>query len=129
MRFPGLDSPLRSTVFRSLTAAGRVLERGSALLHYAAAGTIRIAELEEAIERQWVQFSESDNNVEHGLTTWEEDFYGRHIRQGEHVLHIGCGTGRDLLGLLQAGHRADGMDFAGVEVARREVRERGHDST
>jgi SAM-dependent methyltransferase len=120
---------LRSAIFSGLTGAGRVLERGSALLHYAAAGTVRIDELHGAIQRQWEQFGEGADDLERGLTTWEKDLYGRHIRKGERVLVIGCGTGRDLLALLGAGHRADGIDFAGVEVARREVRARGYDST
>ena len=120
---------LRSALFRGLTGAGRILERGSALLHYAAAGTVHIAELQSAIERQWERFGESADYVERGLMTWEKDFYGRHIRKEDRVLVIGCGTGRDLLALLGAGHRADGIDFAGIEVARREIRARGYDST
>ena len=41
---------------------------------------------------------------------WERNFYLRFLKPDDRVLVIGCGTGRDLLALLELGYGAEGLD-------------------
>ena len=116
---------LRASVFSALKATGRVLERGSTFLHYAAAGLLDLDELNEGIREKWSHFGVSESAISQGLFDWEQDLYGRNIRPNERVLLLGCGTGRDLLPLLAAGNAVDGLDIAGLETARKQVEARG----
>ncbi|HEY2510712.1 MAG TPA: class I SAM-dependent methyltransferase [Polyangiaceae bacterium] len=116
---------LRASLFSALKATGRVLERGSTLLHYAAAGLLDFEELNEGIREKWSQFGVAESAISQGLFDWEQDLYGRNIRPNERVLLLGCGTGRDLLPLLAAGNAVDGLDIAGLETARTQIAARG----
>ncbi len=73
---------------------------------------LRLADLRAAIQREWEDAgaSQSDNYITSGLMNWERDFYPRFLIPGDRVLVVGCGTGRDLLALLQFGYRAEGLD-------------------
>ncbi len=119
---------LRVVLFSGLYQCGRALERAARLWFYAAAGAVRLADLRAAIERegdagasQWKGFNWS------GLMTWERDFYLRFLKPDDRLLVVGCGTGRDLLALLQLGYRAEGLDVAPqcTATAGQLLRERG----
>ncbi len=103
---------LRIGLFTGLYHCGRAFERAATLWFHAAAGTLRLADLGAAIQREWEDAgaSNSIDYVASGLLSWERDFYGRFLKPGDRVLVIGCGTGRDLLGLLELGYRAEGLD-------------------
>lgn len=103
---------LRVGLFAGLYHGGRAFERAATLWFYAAAGTLRLVDLQAAIEREWddAGASNSDNYIASGLMGWERDLYRRFLKPGDRVLVIGCGTGRDLLALLELGYRAEGLD-------------------
>ncbi|PYM96844.1 MAG: hypothetical protein DME08_12605 [Candidatus Rokuibacteriota bacterium] len=47
-----------------------------------------------------------------------EAFYERFLERTDKILLVGCGTGRDLIALLQCGHRVDGVDLVREAVVR-----------
>ncbi len=51
------------------------------------------------------------------LYEWERDFYLKHLKAGCRVLLVGCGSGRDLAGLIRKGFAADGLEIAPRAVA------------
>ena len=103
---------VRLGLFTSLYHCGRAFERAATLWFYAAAGTLRLGDLQAAIEREWddAGASNSGDYIASGLMGRERDFYLRFLKPGDRVLVIGCGTGRDLLALLELGYRAEGLD-------------------
>ncbi len=64
----------------------------------------------------WDTYAYGDEDIFRGLTPWEEDAYSRCVTPGQRLCLIGCGTGRDLLPLIDRGH-----DVVGVEVSRPSV--------
>ena len=103
---------LRSGVFSGLYGCGRIFERAATVSFYAAAGAVRLAELQGAIQREWQESGarETDRYIASGLMQWEHDFYLRFLRPDDRLLVVGCGPGRDLLALLRLGYRAEGLD-------------------
>jgi SAM-dependent methyltransferase len=70
-----------------------------------------------AIEAYWDQPAQASGT----LYEWESDFYLKHLPTGGRVLLVGCGGGRDLVGLSRHGFQVDGLDIApGVIEACRE---------
>ena len=120
---------VRAAAYLALVAAARASESAAGLLTHAAAGLVRLDELRTSIREEWRASGarESDRYILAGLMPWEREFYGRFLRATDRVLLVGCGTGRDLIALLEQGYRADGLDVVPecVETARRLVRERG----
>ncbi len=125
----GIRDLLRTGLFTGLYHCGRTLQRAATLWFYAAAGAVRLAELRAAIQREWEDTGrlEPDGCIASGLMNWERDFYLRFLKPDDRVLVVGCGTGRDLLALLQRGYRAEGLDAAPrcTALARQLLRERG----
>jgi len=111
---------LRAGLQACLFGCGRFLDRAATLAFYAAAGTARIENLRRAIQRQWEEAGalESDTSILPGLMGWEQDFYLRFLRPGDRILVVGCGTGRDLIALLDLGYRVEGLDVGPECVAR-----------
>ncbi|HXG02418.1 MAG TPA: methyltransferase domain-containing protein [Candidatus Binatia bacterium] len=66
-----------------------------------------------------------------GLEPWEEALVRAHVPPGGRVLDIGCGAGREAIGLARAGYRVLGLDIAPamVEAARRRAAEERLDIT
>ncbi|HEV8310407.1 MAG TPA: methyltransferase domain-containing protein [Methylomirabilota bacterium] len=120
---------LRDAVFSSLSRLGRLLERAAALPSYAAAGTVRLEELRQAIRSEWDEADANDSQayIASGLTFWERDLYLRLVKREDDILVVGCGTGRELLALLESGYRAVGLDLSprAITVARRTLSDRG----
>jgi SAM-dependent methyltransferase len=116
---------LRAGFFAGLYLGGRALERAAKLAYYTAAGTMRLEDLRRAIAREWEDAGarESERYVSSfGLTDWEQELYPRFLRREDRILVVGCGTGRDLVALLQRGYRADGLDLSsGCTATARDV--------
>lgn len=94
---------------------------GRGLTHLAA-GTMSLADLRATIADGWEQYGRREDEILSGLLPWEKEIYERFVRPGDEILLIGCGTGRDLIALLRAGHRrVEGLDPAAraVAIARR----------
>lgn len=119
---------LRAGLQACLFGCGRFLDRAATLAFYAAAGTARLEDLRRAIQREWQESGalESGTWVLSGLMGWEQDFYLRFLRPGDRILVVGCGTGRDLIALLNLGYRAEGLDVGPecIAVARQVLKER-----
>lgn len=130
LSYAGAVNGLRAGLWTGLYAVGRTLDRAATAVFYAAAGALRLEELRRAIQREWQEAgdSEPDTYIASGLMRWEEEFYSRCLKPDDRVLVVGCGTGRDLLALLERGYRAEGLDVVPqcTATARRILQERGH---
>lgn len=113
-------------VTRVLFSFARVLGGASALLHYVGASTLRLADMKEGIQQSWQEFNRHEADITAGLMPWEEDLVQRFVEPLASVLIVGCGSGRDLLALVERGHRVTGVDPASsaLSTARRVLRER-----
>ena len=97
-------------------AMGRFSARVSIVFTYLGAGTLRLAELKDAIRRSWEGFYGRDEDVASGLMEWERDLVDRFVPQGATVLVVGAGSGRDIIPLVERG----------CERHRRRARRRRH---
>jgi hypothetical protein len=95
----------RNAAFAVLSATARVLDLASRASLYVAAGALRRQDLTEAITRAWDEFSRGDAAILSGLMSWEKVWYERVLKPADHILLVGCGTGRDLIALLELGYR------------------------
>jgi SAM-dependent methyltransferase len=120
---------LREGLFAALVGCARTFHRTATLWSYAAAGTARLVDLRAAIQLEWDQAGASqwNDHVAFGLMNWEREFYLRFLEPGERILLVGCGTGRELLALLELGYRAEGADVSPrcTAVARASLDQRG----
>ncbi len=107
-----------NAVTRALVAIAAGAARFGRFFGYLAAGTLTHADLRKAAESQWNDYSRGRWSAESGLLAWEKDFYLKQLSPGGRVLLVGCGGGRDLIGLIEAGYRADGLDIAPEALAR-----------
>jgi SAM-dependent methyltransferase len=86
---------------------------------------MRLGDLHRAIVLEWEDAGarESERYVSSfGLTYWEQELYPRFLRRDDRILVVGCGTGRDLVALLQRGYRAAGLDLSsGCTATARDV--------
>jgi SAM-dependent methyltransferase len=106
-----------------------VSRRGARFFTAVAWGLSRRHEIAGLVRKHW----DSERNTKKpgfssaGLTRWEEELYRGAIPAGGRVCLIGCGSGRDLIGLAQNGYRVDGVDFAPemIHSARINIREAG----
>lgn len=110
-------SAWRWGVFTVSYYVGRGLIRAARLLAYATAGVLTRRELGRAAAGRWSDFGIDETYVMSGLFTWEENFYFRFLKPDDHVLIVGSGSGRDLIGLRRAGYRADGLEPSATAVA------------
>lgn len=119
----------RRALFTGLHGLRYALERAARLPYHVATGLLRRADLDRGRDVAWRRFAELQAaDATFALMPWEEAFYGRFLRRSDRILLVGCGTGRDLLGLLDRGYRAEGLDAvaACVETARANLERRGH---
>jgi SAM-dependent methyltransferase len=128
---PRMMGALRWRVFLVLRLLGRGLYKSSRLLSFLAAGVLNQACLRRIIESEFDDFFANDHEVRLGLWRWERDFFGRFLEPGSSLLVVGAGSGRDVLGLLDAGHRVDGVELSGrsADRARRILAESGRHAT
>ena len=79
-------------------------------------------DLKAAITQEWLRFGLAQDGDPVALFVWEEALYSRFLQRGDRILLIGCGTGRDLMALLDRGHRVEGLELVPESVTR--VRQR-----
>ncbi len=120
-------SAVRSVVARLLFQAGRMADRVSRTTTYLAAGTRRLEEMQADHTRAWDEFHEKHHAPDARLLPWEEACLARLVTAGTEVLIVGCGSGRDLLALIERGCRVCGIDPSGegMAIAERRLRARG----
>jgi SAM-dependent methyltransferase len=96
-------------------------------LLYLAGGTLRLTDLQDMSRRYWRTVDEEDNSLQ-GFEAWERQTYGQVVCARDGLLIVGCGTGRDLIPFVEAGHRVVGVEPCAERLAtlRRTLRERGH---
>ncbi len=113
----------RATVYRLLDSAAAIIDGGGQACRYLAVGLLRLSDLREARQAQFRHFDVSNNEVEQGLTPFEQHVYLRWLPPGGRVLLVGCGAGRDLIGLHRAGFLATGLEQAPdlVECGRKHL--------
>ena len=96
---------------------------------FAAAGLLRFETLGRHTAENWRHFgaTQAEPDVAAGLFSWERQFYGPFLAAGHRVLVVGCGSGRDLLALLEQGCRAEGLEpvAACADMARARLAARG----
>jgi SAM-dependent methyltransferase len=102
---------VRRAAYGALQAVGRVLDLGARATMYLAAGTLHRDELSAAIASRWNGFAVTEEAVLSGLWDWERRWYPRHLRADDRALLVGCGTGRDLIGLIRLGYHVDGLEL------------------
>jgi SAM-dependent methyltransferase len=117
----------REVPFVLLSGAARVLDLAGRATMSLAAGTRRLHDLREAIARTWEDFGRSESMILSGLMPWERTLYDRFLKPEDRVLVVGCGTGRDLIALLELGYRVEGLDVAPstIALARRMLERQG----
>jgi SAM-dependent methyltransferase len=122
---------VRSAIYRGLWAASAIFEKTSRACVYLSAGVLRQAELRETIRRRAALFSAPDEHMDAGLEPWEERIYLSVLREGDRVLVVGCGGGRELLALGARGYRVTGIDQVPdlIDSARRHLARRGLTAT
>jgi SAM-dependent methyltransferase len=108
----------RNTLYTVLWSAGRSFHLAGRAFMYLAAGTLRRRDLRDVTTRTWDDFGRNDDLIQSGLMFWERDVYEAFLKPTDHILLIGCGSGRDLLALLKRGYRVDGIDLSARAIAR-----------
>ena len=114
---------LRSAIYRLLWAGISVLEKTSRACLYLSIGLLRQDELRDINYQRAALLSAPDEHMQAGLEPWEERIYLSVMRDGDRVLLVGCGGGRELLALGARGYRVTGIDQvpALIEAARRHL--------
>ena len=114
------DSTLswRTPLFTAARIASHGADALARVLVYAAAGLLTTEQVAALVTRRWEDFGADRQHMLAGLERWESEFYQRFLKQGERVLVVGCGSGRELIALRREGYRADGVELAASAVAR-----------
>jgi SAM-dependent methyltransferase len=110
-----------------LWGASNALAKGSNACLYLAAGLLRESDLDAASRIRWRESVPEVDDVDHGLDVWERRLYSELLRPADRILLIGCGSGRDLIPLVQLGHNVTALDPVPelVELARANLARRG----
>jgi SAM-dependent methyltransferase len=103
---------LRGWLVGAACRLARSLDRVVSASTCAAAGLLSFEGLRRHMIEDWRHFGDRqpETDVAGGLFPWEHDFYAPHLRRADHILVVGCGSGRDLLALLDLGYRTDGLE-------------------
>lgn len=115
-----LHAALRRAGFGLLSRLGRTLETAARITNSAAPALLSAAELRACIAECWDHFGREDDYILGGLFNWERAAFDKFLRLDSHVLLVGAGSGRDVIGLVGAGHRVDGLDVSSraLDLAR-----------
>jgi SAM-dependent methyltransferase len=121
----------RQTLAFLLLQIGRMAHRVARTSVYLAAGTRPIAAMQEDTRRAWQKFYDDHPSPDARLLPWEAAVVDQFVQPGADVLLIGCGSGRDLLPLIERGCRVTGIDPSNtaLEIAGRLLADRGHSAT
>jgi SAM-dependent methyltransferase len=87
---------VRRRCFDWLCRSSRLVEQVSHGLSSLAIGTLRLADLTDFTRRSW----------------------GRFVNAGDRICIVGCGSGRDLLPFVDAGHDVVGIEPSPLSVIR-----------
>jgi len=122
---------IRRRLFTILAALGKLSERASRAFLFLGVGLLRQADIDEMSRLTWRRFAHDDAEIRSGLNPWEVATYRRIVKAGERLCIVGCGTGRDLLTFVDAGHEVVGIEPSPQPVAtlRRMLRERHQSAT
>jgi SAM-dependent methyltransferase len=112
VRYPIAFAPagVRGMVYRALWAAATVLSRAANGFLYLAAGVLRRDDLSLSSEILWGEYGTNIDDAGAGLDAWERELYAEFLHSSDRVLLIGCGTGRDMLALLERGYEVTGVE-------------------
>ena len=99
----------RSLVYRVLWFVATALQKTAAACVHLSAGLLQRADLRAGSKRMWTNKAPAPD-VGIGLEAWEKRVYDRVLRPHDHILLIGCGEGRDLVALLEAGYAVTGLE-------------------
>jgi SAM-dependent methyltransferase len=118
---------VRHAIAQALFSVGRVADGVARTSTYIAAGTRQIADLQEDQRRAWELFYANHPSHDSTLMPWEADVVDRFVQRGATVLLVGCGSGRDLVPLVQRGCRVTGLDASqtALEIADRALQAHG----
>jgi SAM-dependent methyltransferase len=114
------------TLFTQLLVQASVFcSRLSKVCLYAAAGSLRLGPMREAIRLAWDGYLPAPADAA-GLFPVERDLFERYVPARSHVLVVGSGSGRDLVGLAEMGYRVTGVEPArgAIAVCEQFLRER-----
>ena len=117
----------RSAVYRLLWFGSDAFLKAANGCLFAAAGLLPLDQRQAASREEWRNMNVSKHDVDAGLSFSERQFYSKFLHQGDRVLLVGCGSGRDLLGLARLGVAVDGLDSdpALVELAQANLARHG----
>ena len=120
-------SGLRSIVGRLLFETARMADRSARAMVYLAAGTRRLEEIRTDKQSVWDAFYRGYPCQQLQLLPWEKEFVDRFVPPRAEVLLIGCGSGRDLVPLVERGCQVTGIDPSreGLTITERLLQARG----
>jgi len=101
---------IRAWLYGLLWRIGDVCVRCGNGCGHVAAGLLRREDLRSASRLQWQDYSSSDDDVDAGLTPFEQRLFSTWLRPADRVLLIGSGAGRDLVGLCRLGCDVTGLE-------------------
>jgi protein-L-isoaspartate O-methyltransferase len=94
---------------------------------YLGAGVLTVRQLHEVSVVRWEAYAAGEFTEHAGLEEWEQRVYREVLRSDDRVLLVGCGTGRDLIGLIRLGYDVVGLEQSAVlaDEARAQLRQLG----
>jgi SAM-dependent methyltransferase len=101
---------VRRTAATILFHVGRTADRVARVSAYLVAGIRRIADIQDDHRRSWERFYTHHPSHDSSLMRWEAEVVDQFVQPDTDVLLIGCGSGRDLMPLLERGCRVTGID-------------------
>jgi len=120
---------VRRLLTAPLSAVALALARASTVATYAAAGTLTLEALRRDAQRDWRDFGvgQTELDIASGLFAWEKDFCLPFLKPTDRILVVGCGSGRDLLALMDLGYHVAGLEPVPqcLALAERRLAERG----
>jgi SAM-dependent methyltransferase len=108
---------MRHLLLHLLDWSGRAFERLSRTCIYASAALTPVADLRSAVALSWSGFYADDARITSGLMAWELGFADTWVNDGDRLLIVGCGSGRDVLPFVTRGCQVVGVDPAAPAVA------------
>lgn len=121
------SGPVRARMYGLLWRAADLCFRCGNACGQIAAGLLRRDDLRAASRLQWQDYAASDDEVDAGLTPFEQRLFSRWLHPGARVLLIGSGAGRDLIGLCRLGYAVTGIEPVPelIERSRRNLARHG----